>query len=236
MISLIKSNTRGSMELDWLNARYSFSFAGYHNPKRMHFGVLRVLNDDIVAAGGGFGMHPHDNMEIITIPLEGALSHTDSLGNTGLIRKGEIQVMSAGTGILHSEFNHSKTDPVKLLQIWLYPNVRNVSPRYSQRTYDIGKLNKWQCLVSPLDKGAGDTWINQEAWFSIAFLEKDKEITYSLNQAKNGIFIFLIEGACTVEKQILARRDALSIEKEEKIDILATEKSMVLLIEVPMQV
>lgn len=235
MIALIKADTRGSMQLDWLDARYSFSFAGYHEPKRMHFGVLRVLNDDMIAAGGGFGMHPHDNMEIVTIPLEGALSHTDSLGNTGLIRKGEIQVMSAGTGILHSEFNHSKTEPVKLLQIWLYPSVRNASPRYSQRNYDIGKVNKWQCLVSPAGKGAGDTWINQEAWFNLVFLEKDNEITYTLNQPKNGVYVFLIEGKCEIEKQLLSKRDALAIEKREKIDILATEKSMVLVIEVPMQ-
>jgi len=234
---LFKANERGSADHGWLKAHHSFSFAGYSNPERVHFGMLRVLNDDTVAAGMGFGTHPHDNMEIVTIPLEGAIRHRDSMGNEGVIGFGEVQVMSAGSGIQHSEMNANHDKPVKLLQLWVFPERENVSPRYGQESFDIEKnINKFVTLVSPHDKNDGKAlWIYQQAWFSLGIFEAGKKVAYNINHIKNGVYLFLIEGEITVDGKTLSPRDALGITDFDSFDIQVNETSKILLVEVPMQ-
>src|ERR1700741_951311 len=202
---LHKAVTRGHADHGWLNSFHTFSFSSYYNPERMHFGVLRVLNDDTLAPGMGFGTHPHDNMEIISIPLSGDLEHKDSMGNTTVIRHGDIQVMSAETGVSHSEYNKNKDKEVKFLQIWIIPDKKNVTPRYDQITLDPGdRKNKLQQVLSP-DKNDAGVWINQHAWFHMANLDAEKELTYTLKDAANGVYFFVLEGNLTVGDQVLEK-------------------------------
>jgi len=219
---LHKATTRGHADHGWLQSNHTFSFANYHNPERMHFGVLRVLNDDTVAAGRGFGKHPHDNMEIISIPLEGDLEHEDSMGNKAIIRKGDIQVMSAGTGIIHSEYNKNTDQAVKFLQIWIYPNQRNVSPRYDQITLDgMQRQNKFQQILSP-DPDDEGVWIHQNAWFSMGHFDQDVQVKYHVKQAGNGVYIFVIKGSVSVEGQALETRDGFGIWDVSEINMKVT--------------
>ena len=232
--SVIKSQTRGHANHGWLNAYHSFSFASYHNESRVHFGALRVLNDDTIGPGMGFGLHPHDNMEIITIPFSGAIEHSDSMGNNGIIKSGDLQVMSAGSGIQHSEFNHSKTEELKVFQIWLFPNKKNVTPRYDQRTLDVSQRNnKFQQVISPNENDEG-SWIHQDAWFSMANMEKDLALNYDLKKNGNGIYLIVIEGEISVAEELLQKRDAIEISDATSIKIKASEKSEILLMDVPM--
>ncbi|WP_336829514.1 pirin family protein [Sphingobacterium multivorum] len=219
---LHKAATRGHANHGWLESNHTFSFANYHDPERMHFGVLRVLNDDVVAEGRGFGKHPHDNMEIISIPLEGDLQHEDSMGNKAIIRKGDIQVMSAGTGIIHSEYNKNTDQVVKFLQIWVYPNQRNVSPRYDQITLDIAqRQNKFQQILSPNPEDEG-VWIHQDAWFSMGHFDKDVQTKYQIKKAGNGVYVFVIKGSVTVEGQELESRDGFGIWDVAEIKLKVT--------------
>jgi quercetin 2,3-dioxygenase len=232
-ITLHKADTRGEANHGWLHAKHTFSFAGYQNRERMHFGVIRVLNDDCIAGGMGFGMHPHDNMEIITIPLEGEIEHRDNMGNIGRIKRGDIQVMSAGTGVEHSEYNASKTDDLKLLQIWLFPNKNNVTPRYAQLTLNAGdNTNKFQQILSPNADDEG-VWIHQDAWFSIGKLDADVSINYDLKKEGNGIYLFVISGNVTILNQALETRDGLGIWNESSITITANSAAEVLIMDVP---
>jgi redox-sensitive bicupin YhaK (pirin superfamily) len=229
-----KAATRGNANHGWLNAHHSFSFANYHNPERMNFGVLRVLNDDIIQAGMGFGTHPHDNMEIITIPLEGDLEHRDSMGNTAVIREGEIQVMSAGTGITHSEYNKNQDKDLKLLQIWLFPRERNLTPRYDQISLrDNEKTNEFYQVLSP-NKDDQGVWINQDAWFHIGNFTQGNTDSYTIKKEGNGVYAFIIEGEVEINGEKLTRRDAMGIWDTETFDLKATADARVLLMEVPM--
>lgn len=231
---LHKSNTRGHANHGWLDSHHSFSFANYYNPERMHFGVLRVLNDDVVAAGRGFGTHPHDNMEIISIPLEGDLEHKDSMGNTTVIRQGDVQVMSAGTGVFHSEYNKNKDRNVRFLQIWLFPNKRDVKARYDQITLDNQHLkNQFYQILSPNPDDDG-VWIHQNAWFHMGNLEAGNEQTYRVKDEKNGVYIFVLEGDVTVEGQALNKRDGFGVWDTDKISLKADSAAKVLLMDVPM--
>jgi quercetin 2,3-dioxygenase len=234
---LHKADTRGLANHGWLQSRHSFSFANYHNPDRMHFGVLRVLNDDIVAGGKGFGTHPHDNMEIISIPLEGDLEHKDSMGNVAVIKQGDVQVMSAGTGITHSEYNKNGQKDVRFLQIWLFPNKRSVKPRYDQITLDTSKMrNKLAQILSPNTDDAG-VWIHQNAWFNMGQFDKGKSTTYTLhNSQKNGVYAFVIEGDITINGQALNKRDGLGIWNVNALTIKAESPAKLLLMEVPMSI
>lgn len=230
---LHRAETRGRANHGWLDSHHTFSFANYHNPERMNFGVLRVLNDDIVKPSMGFGTHPHNNMEIISIPLQGSLKHKDSMGNTHVIRKNDVQIMSAGSGITHSEYNESGADDVNFLQIWVFPKQANISPRYGQVAYPPqDRLNKWQEVVSP--NKDGQTWINQDAWFSMATLEAGKELSYQRHLPGNGLYIFVLEGGLVVEGQELNRRDGFGIWETEEISLSANQNAEVLLMEVPM--
>lgn len=232
---LHKADTRGHADHGWLNAHHTFSFANYYNTERIHFGVLRVLNDDIIAGGMGFGMHPHDNMEIITIPLEGDLAHKDSMGNAETIKTGDIQVMSAGTGILHSEFNPNADRHTKLLQIWLFPNKRNVTPRYDQITLDVSeRKNKFQQIVSPNpdDEGA---WIHQDAWFHLATFDKGTKKTYTFRKNGNGLYVFIIKGNISIDEQSLNTRDGLGVWNVDEVTIKADSDAEFLLMEIPME-
>jgi quercetin 2,3-dioxygenase len=233
---LHKAETRGHADHGWLNAWHSFSFAGYYDPARIHFGTLRVLNDDTVKGGMGFGMHPHDNMEIITIPLSGSLEHKDSMNNIGVINSGDVQVMSAGTGVFHSEYNKNPDKDVNLLQIWVMPKVRNVAPRYEQRTYKTeDRRNSFQQIISP--DGEGDSMmINQDAWFSLTELDKDVGLTYTIRRKGNGLYAFVIDGDLTINDQKLHRRDAIGISDTESVSILAHSPSSLLLMDIPMQI
>ena len=229
----IASNSRGSANHGWLKTHLSFSFSGYHDAKRVHFGMLRVLNDDEVAPRTGFNTHPHDNMEIITIPLEGEITHKDSTGTSAVIKAGEVQIMSAGSGIYHSEHNHHPTDTLRLLQIWVFPKERNISPRYDQKQFDTeDRLNKWQTVVAPNVEGA--LWINQDAWFSLTELEAGKTIDYTVHNSNSGVYFFLIKGELEMADQKLSTRDALSVSEFEKLSIEAKQDSFLLAIEVPM--
>ncbi|MCP4440669.1 MAG: pirin family protein [Aureispira sp.] len=234
---LHKANTRGYADHGWLNSHHSFSFANYRNPERMHFGVLRVLNDDVVAGGRGFGKHPHDNMEIISIPLEGDLEHKDSMGNTTVIQQGDVQVMSAGTGIFHSEYNKNKDKAVKFLQIWVFPNKRDVKPRYDQITLKADNLkNQFHQILSPNDKDEG-VWIHQNAWFHLGKLEKGHSTSYTLkDNANNGVYAFMLEGEATIADQKLDKRDGLGMWDMSSIEIKATNDAKILLMEVPMKI
>lgn len=227
--------SRGSANHGWLNAKHSFSFASWYNPDRVNFGALRVLNDDIVAAGGGFGTHPHDNMEIITIPLSGSLKHKDSMGNSSVVQTGEIQVMSAGTGIQHSEFNPSNQEELKLFQIWIFPNKRNVTPRYDQFVIDYALAkNNFLQLVSPNESDEG-TWIHQNAWIHLAEIEEGKKISQKLNHPGNGIYFMVIDGTFQIGEHTLEQKDALGVWETDTIEIIALHTGRILAIEIPME-
>lgn len=229
-----KAHSRGYADHGWLKSYHTFSFAGYNNSSRMHFGALRVLNDDFVAGGNGFGRHPHSNMEIISIPLEGTLAHGDSMGNEGTIQPNEIQVMSAGTGVAHSEFNGSETDPVRFLQIWLFPNQENVTPRYDQITIDpADRKNKLQQIISPNPEDEG-SWIHQDAWFHLTDLDAGNEVVYTLKGEGTGVYIFLLEGKLEVAGEKLSRRDAIGVTDAQEIVLKASQNASVLIMEVPM--
>ena len=233
---LHKANTRGNANHGWLKANHSFSFANYYNPERMHFGVLRVLNDDTIAPGRGFGTHPHDNMEIITIPLEGDLKHEDNMGNGTVIKNGDIQVMSAGTGITHSEFNANKNSEVKLLQIWLFPNKKNVEPRYDQiEIKSISKTNEFNQILSPFKDDQG-VWIHQNAWFQLGSFDKSTAIDYNIKKETNGLYIFMIEGQAKVNDQDLYLRDGYGLWNTEEVKIQAEKDSKILMMDVPMSI
>lgn len=233
---LHRAATRGHANHGWLDARHSFSFANYHNPERMHFGVLRVLNDDKIAPARGFGTHPHDNMEIISIPLEGDLEHKDNMGNGTIIKNGDVQVMSAGTGITHSEFNANNNKDVRLLQIWLFPNKKNVSPRYDQISIvDIESKNSFYQILSPHKNDQG-VWIHQNAWFHLGEFDKAQSVTYTLKDKSNGVYAFVLEGNTVIEGQDLNRRDGFGIWNTDKIEIKAEPKTKILLMEVPMTI
>ncbi|MEZ7930881.1 MAG: pirin family protein [Flavobacteriales bacterium] len=233
---LHKANTRGSANHGWLEVNHTFSFANYHNSERMHFGVLRVFNDDKIAPSRGFSTHPHDNMEIITIPLEGDLKHKDNMGNGAIIKHGDVQVMSAGTGITHSEFNANNDKDVKVLQIWLFPNKRNVVPRYEQLSINsISSKNQLNQILSPSSKDQG-VWIHQNAWFHLGEFDKKKSFTYELKDKNNGVYAFIIEGNATIENQALNKRDGFGIWNTDKIKITAENKSRILILEVPMTI
>ncbi|WP_428327798.1 pirin family protein [Mucilaginibacter sp.] len=228
------ANERGSNDIGWLKANFSFSFGPYYNPDKVHFGVLRVLNDDIIAPGMGFGRHPHDNMEIITIPLEGALEHKDSMGNIGVITAGEVQVMSAGTGVEHSEYNHSKTEPSKTLQIWLFPKEENIKPRYDQKSFkEQMKLNELTTLISP-EKSEDTLWINQDATFSMGEFEAGQTINYEIKTPGNGVYAFLLDGSVKINNTTLNKRDALGVYNTNSIIIEFQSQSRLLLMDIPM--
>ena len=232
---LHKAGTRGHANHGWLDSFHTFSFAGYHDPQRVHFGALRVLNDDTVAGGMGFGTHPHDNMEIISIPTSGDLEHFDNMGNKQVIRQGDIQVMSAGTGIQHGEKNKNHDKPVKFFQIWVFPNKKNVTPRYDQKSFsDADKLNKLLTVVSPVGTNDGGVQIHQDAWFSLGKLDSGIDITYDLKKKSNGVYASVIEGDVTINGEKLNRRDGLGITDADKLDINADSDAEVLLMEVPM--
>lgn len=231
-----KANTRGQADHGWLKANHSFSFANYYNPERMNFGVIRVFNDDSIAPERGFGTHPHDNMEIITIPLEGDLKHQDNMGNGTVIKNGDIQVMSAGTGITHSEFNANNDSHCKLLQIWLFPNKKNVTPRYDQKAISpMAKKNKLYQILSP-NKNDQGVWIHQNAWFHIGqYVEKSKD-EYVLKSKGNGIYFFVIEGEVNINDQQLSKRDGMGIWEIDKINFEAKANSKILLMDVPLEI
>lgn len=235
-LTLHKSGSRGHANHGWLNTWHTFSFANYYNPNRMHFGALRVLNDDTVQGGMGFGMHPHENMEIITIVLEGELAHRDSLGNGSVIRPGEVQVMSAGTGVHHSEFSHSKTQQVKLLQIWVFPQIRNVEPRYDQAHFpDEDMYARWRLVVSP-DGEQNSLFIHQQAWFSMGTFPTGSATELKLHKPGNGIYIFILSGAVSVGGETLHARDGLGIENiQENIPLEIQEEARILAMEIPME-
>lgn len=233
---LHRSETRGDANHGWLHSKHTFSFANYYDPQRMNFGVLRVLNDDKVSGGMGFGTHPHQNMEIISIPLSGDLEHQDSMGNTTVIKEGDIQVMSAGTGVQHSEYNKNKDEEVRFLQIWVIPHTQNVEPRYDQITLKKeDRKNKLQQVLSPNKEDAG-VWIHQDAWFNMVDLDADKAVTYDFNLASNGLYLFVLEGSVEVADEKLERRDGLGIFDTQSITLKASEQASVLLMEVPLHV
>jgi hypothetical protein len=231
---LHKANTRGLTDLGWLKSYHTFSFANYYNPERMHFGALRVLNDDIVAGGKGFGEHPHDNMEIISIPLKGDLKHRDSMDNVAVISDGDIQAMSAGTGIFHTEFNRNTDEEVKFLQIWIYPNQLNVEPRYAQLTLNTAdRHNRLQQVVSPDSDDAG-IWIYQQAWFNLGQFDQGVATDYVLKGENSGVYAFIINGDVEINGQVLSSRDGLGIWEIEKLTIKALTDAEFLLMEVPL--
>ncbi len=232
---LHKADTRGDANHGWLHSKHTFSFANYYNPERMHFGALRVLNDDTVDGGMGFGTHPHDNMEIISIPLEGDLEHKDSMNNVAVIKNGDIQVMSAGTGIQHSEYNKNKDSKVKFLQIWVFPNAKNVTPRYDQITLNTAdRHNTFQQILSPNADDAG-VWIHQNAWFHLAKFDKGISKEYTIKSKGNGLYIFNLSGGIKVGDQVLNTRDGYGLWNFEKLTISAESEAEFLLMEVPMQ-
>ena len=228
------ADQRGHANHGWLDAHHSFSFASWYDPSKIHFGALRVLNDDIIAGSMGFGTHPHDNMEIITIPLVGALKHRDSMGNEATITAGEIQVMSAGTGIQHSEFN-ATNETLNLFQIWVFPNKKNVTPRYDQQLLDTAKMkNNFAQILSP-DPADDGVWIHQDAWFHLGEFDKGQSANYSVKSASNGVYVLVVEGQITINGQELNKRDALGVWNTETFAISFTENSKVLLLDVPME-
>lgn len=231
---LHQANTRGHANHGWLNSFHTFSFANYYDPERVHFGALRVLNDDTVDAGMGFGTHPHDNMEIISIPLEGDLEHKDSMGNVTVIRQDDIQVMSAGTGIHHSEYNKNKDRKVKFLQIWVFPNQKKVTPRYDQISLNrADRHNRLQQILSPNPQDEG-VWIYQNAWFHMGNLDQGVEVNYTLKAPGNGVYAFILKGEVSIDNQKLNTRDGLGIWDTDRISIKAISDAELLLMEVPM--
>ena len=228
------ASERGHNDTGWLKANFSFSFGPYYNPEKVNFGVLRVLNDDIIKGGKGFGTHPHDNMEIITIPINGALEHKDSIGSIGVIHAGEVQIMSAGSGVSHSEYNHSETEDANTLQIWLFPKKRNIKPRYDQKNFnDVLKPNQLTTLISP-DGDVDTLWINQDAVFSMGDFEPGQQINYDIKISGNGLYLFVIDGSVQIDTYILNKRDALGVYDLGSLTIETEAQSRLLLIEVPM--
>lgn len=232
---LHKANSRGDANHGWLHSKHTFSFANYYNPERLHFGVLRVLNDDYVAPGKGFGMHPHDNMEIVSIPLEGDLEHSDNMGNVAVIKHGDIQVMSAGTGVMHSEYNKSNDSPVKFLQIWIFPNQKNVKPRYDQISLKMNeRQNRWQQILSPNPDDDG-VWIHQDAWFHIGKFERGFSLNYDVKKTGNGVYAFVLNGEVAIEGEPLGERDGIGIWDTDSFTLQAnSDGAEVLLMEIPM--
>lgn len=228
-----RAESRGYANHEWLHSYHTFSFANYYNPERMNFGKLRVLNDDVVEAGQGFGTHPHDNMEIISIPLSGSLRHKDSMGNLHLINYGEIQAMSAGTGITHSEHNNSNTEPVNFLQIWVLPKERNIRPRYEQKLFNAAARNgRFQIIVSP-DGQEDSISINQDAYFSLADFPAGSKGSYNIKKSGNGVYIFLLDGQIEVDSELLEKRDAIGLSDLSTVEIVTLKDSQILCIEVP---
>lgn len=231
---LHRSADRGHANHGWLNAKHSFSFGGWYDPEKVHFGALRVLNDDTIAPGMGFGKHPHDNMEIITIPLSGAVKHEDSMGNSGTITTGEVQVMSAGTGIMHSEFNASKSEELKLFQIWIFPNKRGVQPRYDQAKFDLGQMkNQFTSVVGPNGDDA-PMWIHQDAYIQMAEIESGETISYSTKGKNTGVYTMVVEGEIETQNETLSSRDAIGTSNIEQIEYTAKTISKLLVLEVPL--
>jgi len=229
-----RAETRGHFDHGWLNTWHSFSFADYYNPDRIQFGLLRVLNDDIVKPGMGFGTHPHNNMEIITIPLEGQLEHRDSMGNGSIIEAGEVQVMTAGSGITHSEFNPSKDTEVNLLQIWVFPRERNLTPRYDQKRFDTSKMkNEFLTVVTP--DGAGESlFVHQDAWFSLAETDDGKEMKYQMHSGNSGVYLFVIDGELEVNGDTLKNRDGIGIYDTSELSVKSLQPAKFLVMEIPM--
>jgi redox-sensitive bicupin YhaK (pirin superfamily) len=231
---IYKAADRGTADHGWLKPAHYFSFGGYHNPEKVHFGLLRVLNDDFIAGGGAFPRHPHDNMEIVTIPFNGALKHKDSTGGEGVIKAGDVQIMSAGSGIQHSEANESATEPVTLFQIWVFPKDRNITPRYDQRAFnEEDRNNKWQVIVSPRKEDEA-LWINQDARFSLANLKAGTEINYTNAFKGNGVFLVVINGSAEVDGKTLGKRDAIGVSEADNFIIKVSEDTELLAVEVPM--
>lgn len=229
-----RAEARGSADHGWLVSRFSFSFAEYYDPQKMGFGVLRVLNDDTIAGGAGFGLHPHENMEIITLPLAGALRHEDDLGHMSVIRRGEAQVMSAGTGVLHSEYNADAVEAAKLLQIWILPNVRDVAPRYDQAPLIVGeRKNVFHTIVAP--QSAGGLWIHQEAWLSLGVFERQTSVEYALKRPGNGLYLFIIAGEARVERERLGARDGCGVSGAATVVIEPSAGAEILLLDIPMR-
>ena len=234
MKTIYREEDRGGADHGWLQAKHSFSFADYYDPDKVNFGVLRVLNDDIIAAGKGFGTHPHDNMEIVSIVLSGELEHKDSMGNTSVIKEGDIQVMSAGTGIMHSEYNKRSDIPVKILQIWIIPNKHDVEPRYDQiNIKNLDTHNQFQQILSPNPNDHG-VWIHQNAWFNIGEFAEGKEVEYNVNSPKNGVYIFVLEGSIQIDGDILNKRDAIGLSGVTTASFITNSFAKLLVMEVPM--
>jgi hypothetical protein len=231
--TIYRSEDRGQADHGWLKARHSFSFASWFKPDQMNFGLLRVLNDDIIAPGAGFPTHSHDNMEIVTIPLSGVLEHKDSMGNTAQVNTGEVQIMSAGTGVSHSEYNASKEEALKLFQIWIFPKKQNIEPRYGQMTIDTSLMNQWNNIVTPTGE-SGTLSLNQDAYISMLSIEEGKNMIYEKRSSSNGIYIMMISGRIDLENNELSKRDAIGIEDCESVSFTSLQQSRLLLIEVPM--
>ena len=233
--TITRANERGTANHGWLKPAHYFSFGGWQNPEKIHFGALRVLNDDWIAGGGAFPTHPHDNMEIVTIPFTGALKHKDSTGGAGIIQAGDVQIMSAGTGVQHSEANESATEAVTLFQLWVFPKVRNIAPRYDQRTFDVNeRQGKWQIVVSPLEKDNA-LWINQDAIFALANVQAGEKIKYENTFAGNGVYIVVIKGAIEIDGVKFENRDAVGIWETNNFTINVLEDAELLAVEVPME-
>lgn len=225
---------RGYADHGWLKANHSFSFANYHDPSKVHFGLLRVLNDDVIAPSMGFGFHPHDNMEIVTIPLQGGVKHRDNMGNEGVVQAGDVQIMSAGKGVMHSEHNASTTEFLNLFQIWVFPKERNITPRYDQKTFKAeDRAGKFQLLVSP-EKDNGSLWINQDSWFSMAQFSAGSKTTYTINKPGNGAYLMVVDGEIELAGEKLNKRDAIGVSDISSLDIQFIKNSEILVIEVPM--
>lgn len=233
---IFPESARGKADHGWLKANFSFSFGNYYNPDMVQFGMLRVLNDDTIAAGMGFGNHPHDNMEIVTIPLEGGLTHRDSMGNQATVRFGEVQVMSAGTGIYHSEMNASQTEQAKTLQLWIFPEKQDVTPRYGQKAFDLqNNRNTFVTVVTPEDRNDGNAlWIHQQAFLNLGVFDEGQTVEYTANIAGNGAYLFLIEGSIEVNGDRLNQRDAYGVVNFDRFEIRTLSEAKILIIEVPM--
>jgi len=228
------ANERGHANHGWLNAHHSFSFGNFYDPEKVHFGALRVLNDDLISGGGGFPAHPHDNMEIVTIPLSGAIAHKDSTGGNGIIKTGDVQIMSAGSGVRHSEYNASRSETLNLLQLWVFPKEKNIKPRYDQKTFELAeRKNKWQVVVGPDEKDGG-LWVNQDTVFALTDLDAGQTLAYQPKFKGNGVYFFLIEGSVEIAGTVLDKRDAIGIWETDNMEIKASVDAKILAIEVPM--
>lgn len=229
-----RADSRGYQNYGWLKTRHSFSFSRYYNPERMNFGMLRVLNDDVVRGGTGFDTHPHNNMEIVSIPLFGAMVHKDSTGQEMVIREGDVQIMSAGSGLFHSEYNQSGTDDLSFLQVWVIPRIRDIEPKYQQKAFPLAeRRNMLKTVIAPDNNGA--LWINQDAWFTLGHSDREQTFTYKINREGNGAYIFILEGKVQIDTEILERRDAIGISEAGEIEMDASPGTEFLVIEVPME-